>query len=109
MAVGEGTVQLWGQLGAVDVAAQSLQRCQGLHLQGTGLVRPPEAENNPLLHQLRGQGQAHLHPRQLLTVGDQLLLSQEQHAVNAAWRHTLWEAGENHRGKPHTKPSGHPQ
>lgn len=28
--------------------------------------------------------------------------------MNAAWRHTLWEAGENHQGTPHTQPSGHP-
>lgn len=29
--------------------------------------------------------------------------------MDAAWRDTLWEAGENHQGKPHTQPSGHPR
>lgn len=28
--------------------------------------------------------------------------------MDAAWRDTLWEAGENHQGKPHMQPSGHP-
>lgn len=29
--------------------------------------------------------------------------------MDAAWRDTLWEAGENHQGKPHMQPSGHPR
>lgn len=48
----------------------------------------------------RGWGWAHLHPGQPLAVGDQLLLGQQQHGVDAARRDALREAGESHRHSP---------
>lgn len=55
-----------------------------------------------------GTGGPHLHARQPLAVGTQLLVGQQQHAVDAARRDALRRQGRVTRGKPQRAARGLP-